>query len=92
MIDNNQNKYIAVNGRKITNNKIVKEYQEIYSNCCTALFEYPGWPDSDICSECLEHADIWDDEEEDWDDDEFCRHTHTTGGRCLDCGFDTIGE
>ena len=71
-----------------------KEYyaRNAVSNCCTAIFLHPGWPDSDICSECLEHADIWDDEEEDWDDDEFCRHTHTTGGRCLNCGFDTIGE
>jgi len=28
------------------------------SNCCTASFTYPGWPDSDICSKCFEHADI----------------------------------
>ena len=27
------------------------------SNCCTAPFGYPGWPDNDICSKCGEHAD-----------------------------------
>ena len=31
------------------------------SNCCTAPFTYPGWPDSDMCSKCFEHADIGDD-------------------------------
>ena len=36
---------------------------ELVSNCCTALFTYPGWPDSDICSECHEHAGV-DDEED----------------------------
>tara|TARA_Y100000310_G_scaffold280361_1_gene300047 strand:+ start:3192 stop:3446 length:255 start_codon:yes stop_codon:yes gene_type:complete len=28
------------------------------SNCCTAPFGYPGYPDNDICSACGEHADI----------------------------------
>ena len=28
------------------------------SNCCTAPFTYPGWPDSDMCSKCYEHADV----------------------------------
>ena len=87
-----EKKYIATHGQTIVDNKIVKEYQEIYSNCCTALFAFPGWPDNDICSKCLEHADIWDDEEEDWDDDELCRHSHTASGRCVDCGFDSVGE
>ena len=32
------------------------------SNCCTAPFGYPGWPDSDICSECHEHASIMEEE------------------------------
>ena len=32
------------------------------SNCCTALFTYPGWPDSDVCSKCHEHADISEEE------------------------------
>ena len=31
------------------------------SNCCTASFTYPGWPDSDTCSKCFEHADIGED-------------------------------
>jgi hypothetical protein len=30
---------------------------DLVSNCCTAQFTYPGWPDSDICSKCHEHAD-----------------------------------
>ena len=34
-----------------------KEDEDLVSNCCTAQFTYPGWPDSDICSECHEHAD-----------------------------------
>ena len=32
------------------------------SNCCTAPFTYPGWPDSDTCSQCFEHAGLTDDE------------------------------
>ena len=36
------------------------------SNCCNAHFTCPGWPDSDLCSKCFEHADIQ--EEEDSDD------------------------
>ena len=31
--------------------------EDLVSNCCTAPFTYPGWPDSDICSQCYEHAD-----------------------------------
>ena len=31
--------------------------EEMVSNCCTAPFGYPGWPDNDICSQCGEHAD-----------------------------------
>jgi len=31
--------------------------EEMVSNCCTAPFGYPGWPDNDICSKCGEHAD-----------------------------------
>jgi|TARA_Y100000034_G_C6884635_1_gene405985 hypothetical protein len=29
------------------------------SNCCGAQFSYPGWPDSDTCTECGEHADLY---------------------------------
>ena len=35
----------------------LKEDDDLVSNCCTAQFTYPGWPDSDVCSECHEHAD-----------------------------------
>ena len=38
-----------------------KEDQEPLSNCCTAPFTEPGWPDSDFCSECLEHAGVDED-------------------------------
>ena len=37
--------------------------EDTVSNCCTAPFGYPGWPDSDICSQCGEHADIEVDKE-----------------------------
>ena len=40
--------------------------EEPMSNCCIAPFTYPGFPDSDLCSKCFEHADIQ--EEEDSDD------------------------
>ena len=30
---------------------------DLVSNCCGAQFTYPGWPDSDMCSKCYEHAD-----------------------------------
>tara|TARA_Y100000310_G_scaffold323778_1_gene384673 strand:- start:1049 stop:1207 length:159 start_codon:yes stop_codon:yes gene_type:complete len=30
--------------------------EEPMSNCCTAPFGYPGYPDSDFCSQCREHA------------------------------------
>ena len=39
------------------------EDEEPMSNCCSAPFTYPGFPDSDICSECKEHADIWKEED-----------------------------
>ena len=32
------------------------------SNCCAAPFTYPGWPDSDICDGCFEHAGIMEEE------------------------------
>ena len=31
--------------------------EDLVSNCCGAQFTYPGWPDSDMCSKCYEHAD-----------------------------------
>ena len=34
------------------------------SNCCNAHFTYPGFPDSDLCSECFEHADIQEEDDE----------------------------
>jgi hypothetical protein len=36
--------------------------EEPVSNCCTAPFTYPGWPDSDFCSQCHEHADTGEEE------------------------------
>ena len=36
--------------------------EDVMSNCCSAPFTYPGWPDSDMCSKCYEHADIWEEE------------------------------
>ena len=43
---------------------MAKEDEEPLSNCCTAPFTHPGWPDSDFCSECHEHASTWEDEDE----------------------------
>jgi len=40
----------------------VAEDEEPLSNCCTAPFTEPGWPDSDFCSQCHEHAGIDEDE------------------------------
>ena len=37
---------------------IDKEDEEPLSNCCIAPFTEPGWPDSDFCSECHEHAGV----------------------------------
>ena len=31
--------------------------EEQVSNCCESQFGFPGWPDSDICSACFEHAE-----------------------------------
>ena len=39
------------------------ENHDPVTNCCGAPFWYPGYPDSDICSRCLEHAGV--EEEED---------------------------
>lgn len=38
------------------------------SNCCSAPITPPGWPDSDFCSECGEHCDVYEDTEEDEDE------------------------
>ena len=43
---------------------VIEEEQDPVSNCCTAPFTHPGWPDSDFCSECHEHASTWEDEDE----------------------------
>ena len=39
--------------------------EDYTSNCCDVPFTHPGWPDSDICSECFEHADISETEDSD---------------------------
>ena len=51
---------------------------DIISNCCGAPFWYPGWPDSDICSKCMEHADIEEEEEE-------------VFRKCIKCEMNTLG-
>ena len=43
---------------------MAKEDKDPLSVCCSAPFTYPGWPDSDFCSECHEHASTWEDEDE----------------------------
>lgn len=27
------------------------------TNCCNSNFTEPGWPDSDVCSQCGEHCE-----------------------------------
>ena len=49
---------------QITEPEVIVEDEEPLSNCCIAPFTYPGWPDSDFCSECHEHASTWEDEDE----------------------------
>ena len=39
--------------------------EEPMTNCCDVHFTYPGWPDSDLCSECFEHAGISEDDDDD---------------------------
>ena len=39
--------------------------EEPMTNCCDVPFTYPGWPDSDICSECFEHAGVSEDDDDD---------------------------
>ena len=43
---------------------MAKEDEDPMSNCCNAHFTYPGWPDSDLCSKCYEHAGTWKAEDE----------------------------
>jgi len=38
--------------------------EEILSNCCGAPFGPPGWPDCDLCSECRDHAEPYDEHDE----------------------------
>jgi len=48
--------------------KVIKVYEdEPVSSCCGANFGFPGWPDSDLCSACGEHADP--EPEEEFDDE-----------------------
>jgi|ETNvirnome_2_300_1030623.scaffolds.fasta_scaffold47444_2 hypothetical protein len=44
---------------------LLTDDEDPLSNCCTAPFGYPGWPDNDICSACGEHADASDEEDSD---------------------------
>jgi len=50
------------------NKEIAKEWNNgSVSNCCEAPFAEPGYPDNDICSKCLEHAEPIDYESEESD-------------------------
>ena len=40
---------------------IVSVDEEPMSDCCDVPFTNPGWPDSDLCSECFEHAGVSED-------------------------------
>jgi len=43
--------------------KKLLESEELISNCCSAPFTYPGWPESDLCNKCYEHANIMEKED-----------------------------
>ena len=47
----------------------------LYSDCCGAIV----YDDYDICSECLEHCDVWDDEEEEDEEPSYLDSLLTTG-------------
>ena len=53
--------FLDCNTNNNMENYVMKD-EDIMSNCCSAPFTYPGWPDSDMCSKCYEHADIWEEE------------------------------
>jgi len=53
-----QYKYVDEKYRQAYKKAAKKVDEEQVSNCCTAPFGYPGWPDNDICSACGEHADL----------------------------------
>ena len=55
-----------------------------YSNCCNAPFIYPGWPDSDICSKCYEHAEP---EIETIDRDTAKKYIYKTNGKIFSAVF-----
>tara|TARA_R100001530_G_scaffold38081_1_gene29507 strand:+ start:858 stop:1028 length:171 start_codon:yes stop_codon:yes gene_type:complete len=55
----NKNNYTT---RVLSLSQIVND-DEPLSNCCHMPFGYPGWPDSDICYNCGEHADINEEKE-----------------------------
>ena len=61
------------------------------SNCCEAPFHEPGYPDNDICSKCLEHAEPIDedtmqkDEIENYEDEHTCKHGNSRASNCSDC-------
>ena len=41
----------------LTIDDFIPNEDQALSNCCYAPFTYPGWPESDMCSACKEHAD-----------------------------------
>jgi len=38
--------------------------EEPRSECCDAKYHDPGYPDNDICSDCKEHSEPFEEEEE----------------------------
>jgi len=46
---------IAHQYKQIMKNQGMAEIE--VTNCCGSLFAHPGWPDNDLCSECLEHSE-----------------------------------
>ena len=49
---------------KLGPNEGLRPEEDPISNCCGVQFSYPGWPDSDTCSECGEHSDLYNEMDE----------------------------
>ena len=53
--------YCDIKPKNSAGERPIDATEDYMSNCCDVSFTYPGWPDSDICSECFEHAGVSED-------------------------------
>ena len=62
----------------------------IVSNCCGAGFDFPGWPDCDLCSACSEHSDAIDQDKPSIKVIEM--PVYHTEKKCVNCECSYIGH